>query len=387
MKRLGEILIDRGALAISELHTGLEACHYRGGRLGTQLLKFGFVDEHALLEALSEQLGVPPVTSVVLRRAPDPLRRMIPLDAALRLQAMVFDRRDGVLSVAMTSPRNPAAIEEVISYAGLDIKPHVATEVGIMAALQDLKVEERVEQTPSAPPGFDDGDVSDQWQMLWTPPALGALDLLHPRTAAARDEIPMAATFPGLAPVPTSASGETMGPLDDAAFSALLREARHRDEVGGLLLRRISRVVQRCYLLAIHSGKTVGWLAHGPGVVLDDVESFSAASDERSALDTIAQGESFYGRLPEGVINQLLIEMLGDPAPEEIAIIPLAIKDRVVAFLVGDAPGSKITREHLDEVAAAAKKAGVALEILVLKKKFLNPRASAPGKGSGGTPE
>jgi len=58
MKRLGEILLERGAIAIAELHTGLEACHYSGGRLGTQLLKFGFVDEHALLEALSEQLEV-----------------------------------------------------------------------------------------------------------------------------------------------------------------------------------------------------------------------------------------------------------------------------------------------------------------------------------------
>ena len=63
MKRLGEILLDRGAIGVTELHTGLEACHYSGGRLGTQLLKFGFVDEHALLEALSEQLNVPPVAS------------------------------------------------------------------------------------------------------------------------------------------------------------------------------------------------------------------------------------------------------------------------------------------------------------------------------------
>ncbi len=144
MKRLGEILLDRGAIAIAELHTGLEACHYRGGRLGTQLLKFGFVDEHALLEALSEQLGVPPVTTTVLRRAPEPLRRLIPFNVAVRLQALVFDRKDGVLSVAMTAPRNPAAIEEVISYAGLDIKPHVATEIGIMSALREMKLEEQI---------------------------------------------------------------------------------------------------------------------------------------------------------------------------------------------------------------------------------------------------
>jgi hypothetical protein len=66
MRRLGEILIEHGAIAVAELHTGLEACHHSGGRLGTQLLKFGFVDEHALLEALSEQLEVPWVSSSIL---------------------------------------------------------------------------------------------------------------------------------------------------------------------------------------------------------------------------------------------------------------------------------------------------------------------------------
>lgn len=372
MKRLGEILLDRGAIAIAELHTGLEACHYRGGRLGTQLLKFGFVDEHALLEALSEQLGVPPVISTVLRRAPDPLRRMIPLDTAMRLQAMVFDRKDGVLSIAMTAPRNPAAIEEVISHVGLDIKPHVATEIGIMSALKDVKLETQIEETPIPDAGFKIGGIADEWQQLWTPPALEALDLLHPRTVAARDEIPMAATFPDLAPVPSSVFGDAISPIDDEAYTALLQNVRHRDEVGELLLRRVLTVFDRCYLLAVHSGKIVGWLARGRGVVLDDVQSFTADCEESSALDTIAGGDTFCGKLPDGVINQLLIEMLGDPAPLEIVIVPIAIKSRVVAYLVGDSPGSTTSREDLESLTAAARKAGVALEILVMKRKFLN---------------
>ncbi len=183
----------------------------------------------------------------------------------------------------------------------------------------------------------------------------------------------MAATFPGLAPVPSSASGDARGPLDDTAFSVMLRDARHRDEVGELLLRRVSGILDRCYLLAVHSGKIVGWLARGRGVVLDDVESFSADSDDPSALSTIAAGRPSAARLPDGVINQLLIEMLGDPAPVEMVIVPMAIKGRVVAYLVGDVPDSTVSRDSLDDLATAVKKAGVALEILVMKKKFLSP--------------
>jgi nitroreductase len=373
MKRLGEILLDRGAIAIAELHTGLEACHYRGGRLGTQLLRFGFVDEHALLEALSEQLSVPPVTATVLRRSPDPLRRLVPLNVALRLQAMVFDRRDGKLCVAMTAPRNPAAIEEVISFVGPDIKPHVATEIGIMTALQDIKLEEQIEESAAPAVGIAAAGAADDWQRLWTPPALQASDLLHPRAVSARNEIPMAATFPGLAPVPFAAAGDARGPLDDTAFSILLREARHRDEVGELLLRRVAAVLERSYLLAVHAGKIVGWLARGPGVVLDDVQSFFVGADEPSALTTIAGGDSFCGRLPDGVINQLLIEMLGDPAPVEVVIMPIVIRGRIVAYLVGDVPDGIVSHGDLEDLLTAAKKAGVALEILVMKKKFLTP--------------
>jgi hypothetical protein len=260
----------------------------------------------------------------------------------------------------------------VIGYAGLDIRPHVATEIGIMTALQEMKLETEIEEGPVPEAGFRVGGAADQWQELWTPPALKALDLLHPRTIGGRDEIPMAATFPDLAPVPATLSSGATTPLDDSAYSILLRDARHRDEVGELLIRRALGVFDRCYLLAVHSGRIVGWLARGSGVVLDDVESFSADSNEPSVLDSISVGDGFCGKIPDGVINQLLIEMLGDPAPVETAIIPISIKNRVVAYLIGDNPASTISREELDGLAAAAKKAGIALEILVMKKKYLN---------------
>ena len=86
MKRLGEILIDWGAIAVSELHTGLEACRRSGGRLGTQLLKFGFVNEQTLLDALAEQYGVPSVTSRMLSKAPKDLQTSLPPALARRLQ-------------------------------------------------------------------------------------------------------------------------------------------------------------------------------------------------------------------------------------------------------------------------------------------------------------
>jgi hypothetical protein len=380
MKRLGEILLERGAIAVAELRTGLEACHHSGGRLGTQLLKFNFVEEHALLEALSEQLEVPSVSISVLRRAPEALRRLVPLKVARRLQVMVFDRQAGNLSVAMTTPRNPAVLEEVVSHVGLAITPHVATEVAILTALSEI----REEAAPSLPTESDsqretvqhsetdivrDADL-EEWQNLWSPRALQSKDLLRRRRDRSPEDAPLAATFPDLAPVQIG-SVRSAEELEDEIFSSMLGEVEHRDEVGQLLLRRASAVVERCYLLAVHSDQVVGWLAQGAGVVVDDVQSLTFAASTPSVLSTLKGSGVFFGKIEPGPVNDELQGALGEPAPGEMAVLPVVVKNRVVAYLVGDVPGSTIPEQGLEQLVTAVRKAGVALEILIMKKKFL----------------
>jgi hypothetical protein len=367
MKRLGEILLERGAIAITELHTGLEACHHSGGRLGTQLLKFGFVDEHALLEALSEQLGVPSVSSVMLKRAPDVLRRIIPQQVARRLQVMVFERNGGSLSIAMTNPRNPATIEEIVSYVGLDIAPHVATEAGILAALGEVDdgAEPKQEKRQQ---GF--ADPSNQWQKLWTPPPLQPAALIRRRFDRPTENA-AAATFPGLTPVPNGSAVAAEVPLEREAYQAMLKDAEHRDHIGDLLLRRACALLDRCYLLAVHSGRLVGWLARGPGMVVDDIQSLSAPADSPSVLDMVDTHESYCGTLPEGPVDDQLANAFSDPPPKDVVILPLFVKSRLVAYLIGDVPGGIIGADTIKDLQEAVQKAGLAIEILIMKKKIL----------------
>jgi hypothetical protein len=380
MKRLGEILLERGSINVAELHTGLEACHHRGGRLGTHLLKFDFVDELALLQALSEQLDVPYVSIAVLRRAPDALRRLVPVHIARRLQVVAFERKGENLSVAMTAPRNPSILVEILSHVDMVIKPHVATEIAILTALSEVG-----EESATSPPAKTDsnrraihgvgrGPEGDadlvQWQNLWSPPALQSKDLLLRRRDRQPQTVPLAATFPGLAPIPNG-SVRTVEELDNEIFSSLLGTAENRDEVGQLLLCRAAAVVERCYLLAVHSDQVVGWLGQGSGVVVDDVQSLVVSTDEPSILSKLKGPTVFFGHIDSGPINDELSSAFGEQAPGEIAILPIVVKKRVVAYLVGDVPGSTIPKEGLDQLLEAVRKAGVAFEILIMKKKFL----------------
>ena len=372
MRRLGEILLERGAIALAELHTGLEACHYSGGRLGTQLLKFGFVDEHALLEALSEQLEVPFVSGAVLRRAPDSLRRLIPLHVARRIQAVVFEKKEGSISVAMTTPRNPAAIEQVVSYVGLDIKPHVATESGILTALDEVK--EEAPPTVSQPTAPEVGFVGpkDNWDLLWAPRTLRSTDLLRTTKKNNGGDAQMASTFPDLAPVPEGGKRVDVGPLEKPVYRQLLGEVQHRNEVGDLLLRRASAILDRCYLLAVHSGKVVGWLAKGAGVVLDDVQSFAVPQEKPSILSQVDGSEGYWGPVAPGEVNSAMKKVLGDPETLELGVFPLMVKNRIVAYLVGDKAGAKLSADERRALADAVEKASLAFEVLILKKKIVS---------------
>jgi len=368
-KRLGEILLEKGAIAISELHTGLETCHHTGGRLGTQLLKFGFVDEHALLEALSEQLGTPSVPSSVLRRSPMELRRLVPVHVGQRLQAVVFKRQNGRLSVAMTNPRDPAAIEEIVSYTGLEITPHVATETAVQAALADL--EDDVIEFAREVEHSGDTKIGNDWDRLWAPPPLRPIDLLRTRGRASVKKTPLSATFPDLVPVPDSGASAAAVPLGDKAFRSLLHGAVRRDDIGELLLRRAIAILARCSLFAVHSGRVVGWMARGAGVVVEDVQSFSVSLDLPSIFSDLTGADSYCGPMPTGPINDELVRSLGESPPKQLVVIPVRVKQRSVAFLIGDNPGKDLPESARGELVPAAQKAGVAFEVLIMRKKIL----------------
>ena len=369
MRRLGELLLERGAIAMEELQTCLEECRRTGGRLGTQLLKFGFVEERALLEALSDQLSVPFVPRALLQRASPLVRGTLPPEVAHRLKVVPFEASHGRLHVAMINPRDPAALEEISGYSDLMVEPYVCTEAGIRAALgEQPPADEDRQPRPTRPAESE----RDGWDRLWSdrPVAPEALLRLRPDDGSS-DVWVLTSSYPGLAPV-VSLEGEAVEPeLDADTFVDRLKEVSHRDEVASLLVRFACRLLPRVCLFAVHKDRVVGWTARGQSVVVDDIQSVQIPHDEPSIFTELRQASGPYmGTIPEGKANAALVNALGDPPPRQVAVVPVWVKDRPVAFLLGDDPGEDAVTVPLQELVDAANKAGVALEILILKKKI-----------------
>jgi hypothetical protein len=94
--------------------------------------------------------------------------------------------------------------------------------------------------------------------------------------------------------------------------------------------------------------------------------------EESSIFADVGHADSYVGAILENRANTDLIRAMADPAPIEVMAVPVRVKQRLIAFVLCDDPGHPASQEHLNEVVTASQKAGVALEVLILRKKLLS---------------
>lgn len=141
---LGEILLRQEKLGARDLDQALAAQGEMGGLFGRVLVRLGLLSEADVAAALAEQLGIPRVAA---SEFPD-----VPVDVAgvandyllahgvlpLRLEA-------GRLAVAMAVPQDAFLIKALRLASGLEIRPYLALESELQAALTRLYAEPQEE--------------------------------------------------------------------------------------------------------------------------------------------------------------------------------------------------------------------------------------------------
>ncbi len=363
--RLGEILIERGYVTHEELRAGLDACRRQGGRLGTWLVRLGILNEAKLLQALSEQSGVPSVTALELAATPAELRALLPPSFARQHLVMAFGRRGKVLDVAMANPGDLVVRDEIASLTGMVVRPHVATEAALTAA---LAIPSPSAAAASAPPPGPPRGTAREWRNFWRCDSSPAE--LFQALARGDTEVPTcsAASFPELAPV---ASRDAVPSCDLEHLGEALAAVTHRDQVAELTLAYLATLAPRAAMFSLHQGRVLGWTVRSEWTVEEDFHTLILPLDRPSVFLNLTKGvDLHHGPVASGEGNELLFEALSSPRPASALVVPVRVRGRVAAFLWLDAGTASVADVPVAAVREAARLVGMALEILVLRQKL-----------------
>lgn len=135
-RRLGEILIDAGVLAESDLKRAMSLQEESGERLGTILVSQGLVNEDVMLSALETQLGIPRVHLARYIISPE-VAQLVPEMFARANRVFPIEKTEDYLTLAMADPLDVFAMDDVRIMTGLEVEPVIASDIEIQAAINE----------------------------------------------------------------------------------------------------------------------------------------------------------------------------------------------------------------------------------------------------------
>jgi len=133
--RIGELLLKERRITPEQLQEALAYQKGQGGKLGTALVKLGFVRDEDITALLSKQYGVPSISLAQFEIDPA-IIKLIPLETAQKYQIIPLSRVGATLTIAMTDPTNVFAMDDIKFMTGYNIEPVVAAEAAVLVAIQ-----------------------------------------------------------------------------------------------------------------------------------------------------------------------------------------------------------------------------------------------------------
>ncbi|HEX2224487.1 MAG TPA: type IV-A pilus assembly ATPase PilB [Thermoanaerobaculia bacterium] len=132
--KLGELLVKSGKINPAQLQEALNAQKEQGGRLGTNLVKLGFMTDRQLVESLSQHFKVPSVDLNAME-IDEGVTKIIPADIARKYTIFPVAKTGATVTMAMIDPTNVFAMDDVKFMTGYRVEPVVASETAIRAAI------------------------------------------------------------------------------------------------------------------------------------------------------------------------------------------------------------------------------------------------------------
>ena len=389
--KLGEMLIEAGLLTPVQLVEALKNQVNYGGRLGTNLIDMGFLDEEDLDRFLSKKLGLPCATDEQLRSVSPDIIALFPKELVEKYSVIPLRRENKRLTLAMLDPSDLSVMDEISFVTGYFIIPMVAPELRLLMALEkyyDIKrnfrfvqisnkimerrrlskqdeidakafheadlVESSKQQEEEFIEIMDDIVVSAE-PVSVEPPIMELVEEEPPETAADNEE--------SFIEVSTGFTFESL--------FEVLAEVKDREEIADMLIAFLGQEFYRVALFMVKGTVVGGWRALRDKKVVPGIENLQISLEAPSVLKIVIDGKSFYlGAIPDNPENTRILSELGGDAPVTALLVPMMLMGRVVAIVYVDG-GKEPVANRLADLQKLAGKAAMAFEILILKNKIL----------------
>ncbi|HEY5161460.1 MAG TPA: type IV-A pilus assembly ATPase PilB [Terriglobales bacterium] len=134
-QRLGDLLVKEKVITPDQLDQALKVQKESGTRLGSVLVKLGFLSDEDVTNFLSRQYGVPAI-NLTFFEIDNTVVKLIPYETAKRYQILPLSRVGSSLTIAMVDPTNVFAMDDIKFMTGFNIEPVVASESSILGGIE-----------------------------------------------------------------------------------------------------------------------------------------------------------------------------------------------------------------------------------------------------------
>ena len=411
MRKLGEILLARKIITRDQLRQALNAQYVYGGKLGTNLIEQGVIDEKTLIEVLREQQSAEVATPEMFNQIQLPTLRMVPAKVAQRLKAIPLSAANKVLRVAMVDPTDLVAIDELQFTTNHRIVPLMAPEAMIHNALElfynipkpvryvkvDLPRKSKLKQTVD----YVD-DLGPQKNIAWfeldegekgidvireeraeekaEPKETKEIVINHEKLDAYREKrLPpeemerVDAVVSGIRDIREGEEKKRLSPLKTLSEAChLLSNIDTRDEIAEIVVRFSRTTFKRTIIFLLTKDWINGWLGAGSDIDPQMIRTLYISRDKPSIFDSFRKSANYYlGSLPDTPGNRELVGALEGIHPKNVLLFPLTYKKSVIAVLYGDNGEEDFPQDlYLKPLKGLAARASMAIEMLVLKNRI-----------------
>src|ERR1700733_9864620 len=164
-QRLGDLLVKEKIITPEQLEQANKVQKEQSCRLGSALVKLGFLTDEDVTNFLSRQYGVPAINLSYFEIDPAVVK-LIPFETAKRYQILPLSRVGASLTIAMVDPTNVFAMDDIKFMTGFNIEPVVASESSILAGIDKAygatKEKEDLETVMQSMSQLNDSDVEVQ---------------------------------------------------------------------------------------------------------------------------------------------------------------------------------------------------------------------------------